>query len=181
MAAPPIEWDAGPGPDPYPGDAPYYYDAGPPPVDASPPPPPNDGGPHPDACALHAYYQDADGDGFGNPVVAVLGCSAPPGYVDNALDCYDGNADAHPGQATWFATHRGDLSFDYDCSGKAEEELPSVDPKICVCGIAGAVGCSVSSGYRSAVPPCGQSGDFAIGGNGQTCDATVIPVTQMCR
>ena len=35
------------------------------------------------------YYQDADGDGFGNPSVAQATCSMPVGFVVNNLDCND--------------------------------------------------------------------------------------------
>ena len=35
------------------------------------------------------YYQDADGDGFGNPSVAQTTCSAPVGFVTNNSDCND--------------------------------------------------------------------------------------------
>ena len=35
-------------------------------------------------------YEDADGDGFGNPDVSMDTCgAAPAGYVDNGLDCDD--------------------------------------------------------------------------------------------
>lgn len=161
----PYPYDAGP--DPYPTDAPYFTDAS--------PPLPKDAG-H-DACALFAFYADNDGDGFGDPQVAVLACSAPPGYVANAADCYDGNAKAHPGQTSFFTTDRGDGSFDYDCNGKADEELVTVDPQFCVCGN----GCSVSTGWRDPIPSCGMAGNFAVGGDGKTCDAIVVSVTQPCR
>ncbi len=191
-------WDSGPdygwdsGPDPYPSDwdsgpDPYPYDAGPDPFDDGGPgisdagPPPKDGGPKHDACALLAFYADADGDGFGDPLVAVLACSAPAGYVANSLDCYDGNATARPGQASYFTTDRGDGSFDYDCNGGADQELRTSDPKFCVCGVQGAIGCSVSTGWRAPVPACGESADFAVGGDGKTCDAIVVSVTQPCR
>ncbi len=36
------------------------------------------------------YYQDADGDGFGNPAVTQISCTGvPSGYVSNSLDCND--------------------------------------------------------------------------------------------
>jgi hypothetical protein len=181
----PYDYDSGPdpyfldgGPDPYPWDGgpdPYPYDGGPGIVDASPSP--KDAGPKQDACALFAFYADADGDGFGDPQVAVLACSAPAGYVANSADCYDGNGNAHPGQASFFSTDRGDGSFDYDCNGQADQELRNVDPQFCVCGN----GCSVSTGWRGAIPACGESGNFAVGGDGKTCDAIIVPVTQPCR
>ena len=35
------------------------------------------------------YYADADGDGFGNALVTILGCTQPEGYVTNNTDCND--------------------------------------------------------------------------------------------
>ncbi len=48
------------------------------------------------ACALTAWYADADGDGFGNPAVSTLACNAPTGYVANNTDCNDANASIKP-------------------------------------------------------------------------------------
>jgi gliding motility-associated-like protein len=43
------------------------------------------------------FYQDADGDSYGNASVTTLACTAPAGYVSDNTDCNDGNASAHPG------------------------------------------------------------------------------------
>jgi hypothetical protein len=37
------------------------------------------------------WYQDEDGDGLGNAVVAQNSCEQPSGYVSNSLDCNDNN------------------------------------------------------------------------------------------
>ena len=47
------------------------------------------------------FYEDKDGDGFGNArswddSVAVQACAAPEGFVDDATDCDDDNSDVHP-------------------------------------------------------------------------------------
>ena len=44
------------------------------------------------------YYQDSDGDGFGNPDQSLLYCGIPQGYVNNDEDCDDTTALAHPDQ-----------------------------------------------------------------------------------
>lgn len=42
------------------------------------------------------FYEDADGDGFGNGSSTVLACSPPPGYVTNDFDCDDTDASINP-------------------------------------------------------------------------------------
>lgn len=44
-----------------------------------------------------AFYADADNDGFGNALSSILACSPPLGYVINATDCNDNNANIRPG------------------------------------------------------------------------------------
>ena len=41
------------------------------------------------------WYQDIDGDGFGNPNVTFLDCSQPPGFVADGTDCDDHNNQVH--------------------------------------------------------------------------------------
>jgi hypothetical protein len=67
------------------------------------------------------YFRDADGDGFGDP--AQGSCAAQTGYVTDSSDCYDANPIAYPGQTGAFVEHRGDGSFDFDCSGAVELQV----------------------------------------------------------
>jgi hypothetical protein len=48
-----------------------------------------------------SFYQDIDGDGFGNPSVTVSQCAAPSGYVANNTDCDDANALVNP-NTIWY-------------------------------------------------------------------------------
>ncbi len=71
-------------------------------------------------CASNActtLYRDADGDTFGNPNVSAKYCGGiAAGYVSNATDCCDSDANAKPGQATYFSVARnGCGGFDYNC------------------------------------------------------------------
>ena len=43
------------------------------------------------------YYQDNDGDGYGNALASTTSCSQPDGYVTNDEDCNDGNNTQYPG------------------------------------------------------------------------------------
>jgi hypothetical protein len=45
------------------------------------------------------FYQDADGDSFGNPNVNMVTCNAPSDYVANGMDCNDTRPDINPGAA----------------------------------------------------------------------------------
>jgi len=49
------------------------------------------------------YYQDSDGDGFGDPQTLATGCEIPSGYVTNGNDCNDNSS---------FITTNADLDGD---------------------------------------------------------------------
>jgi hypothetical protein len=68
-----------------------------------------------DAIDGTAYYQDADGDGFGDASVTATWCSATTGWVLSSTDCDDGSAAIHPG-----ATEVCDEA-DNDCDGSVDE------------------------------------------------------------
>ena len=53
------------------------------------------------------FYQDADGDGYGNPAVFLYYSIRPTGYVLNALDCNDADKYINP-QKVWFQDIDGD-------------------------------------------------------------------------
>ncbi len=62
----------------------------------------------PDAVGTTPFFEDRDGDGFGNPAESVLGpCVAPPDYVEDNTDCDDGDSFEHPG-AIWYDDDDGD-------------------------------------------------------------------------
>lgn len=58
------------------------------------------------------YYQDLDGDGYGNLAVSQVGCSPITGYVTNSTDCNDNNNAIYPG-----ATEIEANGIDEDCNG----------------------------------------------------------------
>jgi hypothetical protein len=59
------------------------------------------GGTCPNTCVAPqtctAYYQDADGDGYGTPNVTKSLCAAQPGWVTRTGDCDDSNPNLHYG------------------------------------------------------------------------------------
>ncbi|GMV11809.1 MAG: hypothetical protein HS104_37715 [Polyangiaceae bacterium] len=110
-------------------------------------------------CADPVWYRDLDRDGYGDRGVSARASKQPPGYVANALDCYDQNPEAHPGQTRYYEQHRGDGSFDFDCDGKAskKEELSSGGCRSStILGIP--TKCWADAGWKGASPGCGEQG-----------------------
>jgi hypothetical protein len=58
-------------------------------------------------AATAVWYQDADGDGFGNASVSLAQCPAPSGYVANDTDCDDTNNKINP-NSIWFKDNDND-------------------------------------------------------------------------
>ncbi len=50
-----------------------------------------------DGIQYTKYYQDSDGDGYGNPNFYIVDCKQSTGYVTNNADCNDSNTKAYPG------------------------------------------------------------------------------------
>jgi hypothetical protein len=61
------------------------------------------------------FYQDSDGDGYGNASVSTSACSKPTGYVTDSTDCDDAKATVHPG-----ATEACN-GVDDNCNGTIDE------------------------------------------------------------
>ncbi len=62
-----------------------------------------------------SWFPDVDGDGFGGDGLAVSGCAAPEGYVNNALDCDDADTAVYPGAIEiWYD------GVDTDCDGRSD-------------------------------------------------------------
>ena len=116
------------------------------------------------------FYADADGDGYGDPDTAILGCTPTSGMVDNDDDCDDSDVLTSPGAAeTWYDGHdadcAGDNDFDADADGfdgdggvDCDDTNPATNPgatEICSDGIdndcdGGAGACSISGTIAAA-------------------------------
>jgi hypothetical protein len=68
-----------------------------------------------DEDGVITWYEDRDGDGFGDPEAVIEDCARPDGAVDAAGDCDDDDPDAWPGRA-----EDCDLA-DNDCDGDVDE------------------------------------------------------------
>ncbi len=61
------------------------------------------------------WYEDDDGDGFGNELVSQQFSTQPPGYVDNKLDCDDTDPEINPD-----ALDDPTDGIDQDCGGTTD-------------------------------------------------------------
>jgi len=130
-----------------------------------------------DASGCQTYHADTDGDGYGDPSDSACLCAAtPPHTTTDNTDCYDGNADANPAQASFFATERGDGSFDYNCDGT--ETLHWMDQLSCTqmtCNL-------IHQGWESSIPSCGTDDSWGTECTGYYyCNAVTQPMQQECQ
>lgn len=63
------------------------------------------------------YYQDSDGDGFGNAAIEIEETIVPAGYVENNLDCNDSVKEINPD-----ATEVFNNTIDENCDGEIAEK-----------------------------------------------------------
>ena len=76
-----------------------------------------------DEGVLLTFYLDSDSDNYGDINFPTMDCSAPPGYVDNNLDCNDGDANINP------EANEDCNGIDDDCNGMTDDNLmPPLNP-----------------------------------------------------
>lgn len=115
------------------------------------------------------WMVDADGDGYSPDGVQYVQESAPANgrrrsvMLGTTTDCYDSNANAFPGQTSWFTVQRGDSSFDYNC-----DSTVTYGRETCVCANpVCAPTCECTFGIIAGDYTCGALS--VAGPNGCTC------------
>ena len=136
------------------------------------------------ASGATTYYADIDSDGYGDLNQPVSACSQPGGFVTNSNDCYDANNNARPGNTSYYSSHRGDGSYDYDCNSVEDKQYTGSFS--CLWDV---LSCSYNAGWSSSAPVCGNSGTYLQGCEfdtslswGTLCEYTSSQnLTQACR
>ena len=108
------------------------------------------------------WYLDSDNDLYGLISSPKCMCNpSDPWDTTNKTDCYDSNALAKPGQTSYYPTHRGDGSYDYNCDSVSEK----YGPWLVVAGECAVFGdlCSGGTGYDGSIPACGALGTWRTG------------------
>ena len=68
----------------------------------------------PESSDASTFYQDSDGDGYGDAGSTTKDCDLPTGYSSDDTDCADGDGDAYPGS---HETETSGDGIDTDCDG----------------------------------------------------------------
>jgi len=87
-----------------------------------------------DANDAATYYQDFDGDGYGDPFYTQTGCNPPDGYSAIGGDCDDNTASINPGRyelCNGIDDNCDDL-VDNDCSNRVCAEQETADFEFCM-------------------------------------------------
>ncbi len=118
------------------------------------------------------WYQDADGDGYGNGSVSQESCDMPTGYVTNSQDCDDFSATTNPAS---FEVCDG---VDNDCDGATDEDAINsttwyVDGDLDGYGTlaSATTACSQPSGYAANPSDCNDSDSAVSPAAVEFCDA----------
>lgn len=125
----------------------------------------------PDGCVPVEYWNDADGDGFGDMAMTpIRACTPPSGYVTNNTDCNDGCAACRPG-----ASEICDM-LDNNCNGNVDEGVTTTyyrDQDTDGHGdLAMPVpGCSMPAGYATSSDDCDDTCITCFPGNPEVCDS----------
>ena len=107
------------------------------------------------------FYEDNDGDGFGNPDISERGCEAPTGYVDNDQDCDDSDSAINPD-----ASEVCD-GTDNNCDGTR-------DPADCECEDGNTQACGKSTGV------CEQGTQTCTDNSWGACEGSVETSPETC-
>ena len=125
-----------------------------------------------DAIDPLPWFEDGDGDGFGDPTAAILQCAAPFGWVADNTDCDDASAAAHPGQVERCN------NADDNCDG-VTDEADATDAALWYADLDGdtfgdttalTLACAAPSGWVADDTDCDDADAGASPGADERCD-----------
>lgn len=112
---------------------------------------------------------DCDGDGAHRDAPECAGMAG-------AIDCYDCNANAKPGQTAFFFKPRGDASYDFDCNDAEEPKYTTTCPAVTPCSSGKVYNTFQSCGNAASLYDC--SGILSMCSKGTTFTPGAA---QLCR
>ncbi len=123
-----------------------------------------------EGVVVSTWYQDADGDTYGNPAVSQSNCAQPVGYVLNSTDCNDGNAAVNPGALEVCN------SIDDDCDGSTDEGVTSTfyadaDGDTYGNALVSVQACSAPVGYVADATDCDDTNGAINPGAAEVCNS----------
>ncbi|MFA6522646.1 MAG: putative metal-binding motif-containing protein [Patescibacteria group bacterium] len=125
-----------------------------------------------DAIDAPIWFEDADGDGFGDSSSTDVACYVPTGYVADDTDCDDANDDIHPTADELCNT------VDDDCDGTTDEN-DSLDALTWYADgdsdgfgnlASTTLACTVPAGYTTDTTDCNDSQSTTFPGATEYCD-----------
>jgi hypothetical protein len=107
-------------------------------------------------CQKRIFYEDDDGDTYGDGASQKEACTRPAGFAERDGDCNDADPKVHPGQTAYFTAPSSKGGWDYNCDNVVEKQYPlSLLQQGCQSS-------NVCAGGRwmVAVPECGNEAFF---------------------
>ncbi len=125
-----------------------------------------------DAVDRATWHPDADRDGFGDPDSETLACDAPFGWLEDASDCDDGDAEVNPDATELCDEVDNDCDTDVDEDGAADAPTWYVDADMDDYGVEDEtrVACEAPEGFVDNLDDC-DDGDASVSPDGvEECD-----------